>query len=399
MKKVFIRKEDYDSYSLKLPLNFLTKRKRKNYVLRELEKIHPCFSANSCSDTKLKLGKFGLMADVTVMERYKLSEYKVENPNKRLFLENKPTCSVFNNENERKRVLILSLVALMSFATIKICDYFLNSKSEAKTSAEISSETESASASLLAPQELFAAVLASIRSKNGKVTNLSWANGNCKFAVTGCSNEDIVGANFCVVSYSSGKPQFNFSANVNDRKMQPKAEIVVSDSSNGILHSSFVNVENIIPALRKTILSSNADLISEKNEKNQAFVTFVCEPQFLKIALKNISDSIMKSGWCETGISLDCDNQYVSVSISLKNLGGFIKTFDTPLSVLSNYSDVFFSKKNFPKIVNSQKKDRVFEKSIESKKEKVGEIRKNGSLFIYYKNSDGKIISEVKNAN
>jgi len=408
MKKVFVKKEDYDNYKIRLPLRFFTKRKRKNFISRELEKNHPCYSMDTCTDEKLKIEHFGITADVVVMEREKISQYKINFPKKNLFLEENKKRSVFNSDLERKRkILLLSILAIISFATIKVCNFLLDRTDEKIENTQITKNEERENLvkeSLFTPQELFSIVLASIRSKKGYLKNLSWSNGKCSFAIEGCNSEDISCASYCVVSYSSGQPQFNFVSRVNDKKIE----------SNRILFDSdFKNVENLIPLIRNSVIDCECEVLSEKSEKDFAAISFVSTQKQLKNVLQSVFETARLSGWIETAISLENANfnenenpnelskKHISINLSFKNLGEKIEDFDSPLKVLSNYCDVFvrhIEKKTKNEIyktkMQTQKNtQKVAEKSNENVK--IGEIKKNGKLFSFYRNSNGNIFKEV----
>ena len=69
---------DYDFYSFDYPLRQVgfAKDKRNQFICSELEKRHPCFSDDCCFDYKLRLNKKKLKADVVVMQKFRLAEYK-----------------------------------------------------------------------------------------------------------------------------------------------------------------------------------------------------------------------------------------------------------------------------------------------------------------------------------
>ena len=418
MKKVFVKKDDYDLYSIRLPVRFMFGRKRRNFVVRELEKIHPNYSVSkSVDDSRVSVRRRGVFADVAVMERERLSSYmRGASEGSRLYLEGAPKRAVFVSGGRSAKIAAFSALFLSAFAAV----WLLSSRSgdssapvSGRAVADSSESGSTASAALLAPQELFAAVLASVRSKGGRVTNLSWLDGKCSFAISGCNSEDVAAANYCVVSYSSGKPQFNFAAKVNDRKMAAKAVVpVVVDSSGGI-RSSFAKVDNVIPLLRECVFDSGSDVLSEKVSKDTSSISFVCEPDKLRRTLLSVSECARLSGWCETAVSVDCDGFFVSVSVSLKNLSGEISKFDNPLSVLGEYSDVFMDREKPKEMplhggrktapedgnVSVSKSLLVADGGAAPPRVKIGEIRKGTRSFVYYRSQEGKVTSEVVDAN
>ena len=43
-KNCAVKKSDYENYSINLPFKFLLGKRRKKFIFKELEKLHPCFS-------------------------------------------------------------------------------------------------------------------------------------------------------------------------------------------------------------------------------------------------------------------------------------------------------------------------------------------------------------------
>ncbi|MBR4180065.1 MAG: hypothetical protein IKR45_05110 [Treponema sp.] len=77
---------DYDFYSFDYPLSKVgfAKEKRNSFICSQLEKMHPCFSDDCCFDYKLRLNKNKLRADVVVMQKFRLAEYK--NQRKKIYI-------------------------------------------------------------------------------------------------------------------------------------------------------------------------------------------------------------------------------------------------------------------------------------------------------------------------
>ncbi len=435
MKKVFVKKDDYDLYSIRLPLRFLFGRKRRGYIARELEKVHPNYSSStSAEDMRLSFGRKGIFADVAVVDRALLSSYMSESKlaRKKLFLEGKPERKVF--VGEKSNLFRVVLIPLSLFVVVFAFRYSLSFMKDSDSKNVIAvgekneigekSTNEKSSAALLAPQELFAAVLASVRAKHGRVTSLSWKDGRCSFAVTGCNSEDIAAANYCVVSYSSGQPQFNFVTKVNDR-------LALSDSAFSDSESFFsdegkvgsfgekVRVENIVPVVRKEIVASGGDILSEKVSESDSSVSFACESEKFAEIVSAVSRAVNENGWRECAVSVDSDGLFSSVCISFKNCGAKSafrlssssssvsdsSDFDNPLAILSEYGDVFGNGKSLGRKTEKSNGKVVRQKSLlvadsapSSNRVRIGEIRKGGSTFVYYRSSDGRVSSEVVNA-
>ena len=76
MRKNYIRKEDYDFYSIEMPLKIAFSRKRKNFILRELEKMHPKLTASCFIKSWFRLKKGKIQAFVAVIEKNLIAGYK-----------------------------------------------------------------------------------------------------------------------------------------------------------------------------------------------------------------------------------------------------------------------------------------------------------------------------------
>ena len=76
MRKNYVRKEDYDFYSIELPLKIAFSKKRKNFILRELEKLHPRLTASCFIKSWFCLKKGKIQTYVAVMEKNLIASYK-----------------------------------------------------------------------------------------------------------------------------------------------------------------------------------------------------------------------------------------------------------------------------------------------------------------------------------
>ena len=72
----------YDYYSIPFPVKSVGRIQKNKYLCSQLEKLHPCFSDDCCFDSRLKLSVHGLQADVVVMQKFRLAEYKSQNHHK-----------------------------------------------------------------------------------------------------------------------------------------------------------------------------------------------------------------------------------------------------------------------------------------------------------------------------
>lgn len=100
-KRKLINKYDVEKYDILIPFKNIFGHTKKVFLYSELEKRHPCFSDEFCFDVLFrKLSKKGLFTDVFVMNKLKLAEYEgkqripgmglgIENQKKRIFVSQK----------------------------------------------------------------------------------------------------------------------------------------------------------------------------------------------------------------------------------------------------------------------------------------------------------------------
>ena len=94
-KNCAVKKSDYEKYSIILPFKFLLGKRRKKFIFKEREKLHPCFSDEYCFDSKILYKNWKFFADVLVMNKMKLASYRFDNPR----------CKLHTEENEKRAFL------------------------------------------------------------------------------------------------------------------------------------------------------------------------------------------------------------------------------------------------------------------------------------------------------
>lgn len=112
-RKCVVKNSDYETYWIPIPFgSFLGKQKNK-FLYGELEKRHPCFSDDYlfCSKTFLKNRK--LESKVFVMDKMKLAEYKLQYPKGQFVSEDKRKIPLFYQSQHGKKIGILILFAIL----------------------------------------------------------------------------------------------------------------------------------------------------------------------------------------------------------------------------------------------------------------------------------------------
>ena len=106
----FCKPQEYDFYSISVPAALIMKNKRNRFLYSELVKRHPCFSDSCSFDSKLKLTKSGFMADVVVMENFRLADYKTRNAKRPVFVTERKGAAFFAGNRMKKMVVAAAAV-------------------------------------------------------------------------------------------------------------------------------------------------------------------------------------------------------------------------------------------------------------------------------------------------
>ena len=98
MKNSVVNKNDYELYLMNVPLTLFGK-KRRQFIKRELEKVHPCFSEQFSFDSKRCIRKGKIQTLIAVMDKVKVLEYK-RNKAAGLHLEGVKTAALFEGKGK-----------------------------------------------------------------------------------------------------------------------------------------------------------------------------------------------------------------------------------------------------------------------------------------------------------
>lgn len=432
MRKNYVQKEDYDFYSIKLPLKIAFSGKRKSFILRELEKIHPKVSSSCFVRSWLHLKKGKLQADVAVMEKSLLARYKKQFPGSVLYLPEKKREPISGGKKKISIFLSLALLLIAGFFSAKIVlDIFAQQKKvNEKKPVLISNENDSAQKSvlpvLLAPSKLVAEVFSQVSKKGGRISFFSYDRGICTFSVSGCSSEDVAQAQYCVVSYKGNNPQFTLSVPVlenenfemknqmemNQKKFNERLKNQLENAKTGrdllaamhemraagIVEKIEIPVkadyQSFIKKVRNELFKFGAAIQKEHVTEKISEFEFTVPEEFFYSVLKICGTEAKKLGWNEKSFSVEKNGSqnHVEVAFSRENEGENIDSDFSPMLLSASYAWLFKSEKaNFiPKTHNLSK---TATDSVNLKdKIKIGEIKnKNGFSYIYYRGNDGKL--------
>ncbi|MBO4385869.1 MAG: hypothetical protein J5817_02505, partial [Treponema sp.] len=384
---------------------------RKNYIAKKLEQLHPCFSDNCCYDAKYRLKKGKLIAAVAVMDKVKLAEYKTGDK-KHLPLkfgeENK--LEFFNSE----KLLNISLALAIAFlAALLSISYALHSK--AKNQAQVKKNANSSTSTLAAKKEAedfdkaiqqnivqayktLDDFLQSTQKSGGRIKNCSLifledqSNEQAykmNFSMKECFPQDFPKEEeedqqnqriFSAVTYSNSKPEFSAS-------LYGKAKNVIK------LKQELSKSQ--IDDIRLSIWSCNGILLTDFSD--EGIVEFSFQNKSAEKILENLKNVCKEHSIFPAAIEIEPGkfNTRMKIIFAEKiNAENF-----NPLALLKDYSIVFsenYLQKAKPmQTKNSAARNVVATKENPAKDESFGKIiQKDGSVLVFYKNSQGKIRGE-----
>ena len=388
MKSNVVNKKDYELYLMNVPLTLFGK-KRRQFIKRELEKVHPCFSEQFSFDSKRCLRKGKVQTLIAVMDKVKILEYK-RNKSADLHLEGVKTGAMFEGHGKNIAFVLLVMVALSSVlgavSSINGKKTRLEKTNVTEGSYNYISEAQPVVPSGSSCKEILEGCLEKVRENNGEIKYISVEiedSGENDFLLMNLSlhkmfpekifsekiNDEFLESSFSTVSYSDDEPSFDYSL-----KAKVKNE------------SSSVPDKNQVAEIRSVI--DGCCLIREED-----FVgaMFRCE-----LREKNFTELIEKISSMEN-ISLK------GISLIKNNLG-----FDALLSFGDGHKDDGIAQsllKYSGLFVHENKKTEVQAKRLPVNKrivsgikvnagwEKVGRVvQKNGKTIVYYRDEENKII-------
>ena len=410
-RKTMVRSADYELYRIFLPWRFAFSR-RRNFIISELEKMHPRFSGNCCYDTKYCVERKNLLAEVVVMEKASLAAYKSSGG--ALYLEGQAKRSVFSWRTNTIRFLALFLIVLAALLSFRIAksvlfaqksadEVYLQIAEDAATKPEVENNADIniGKKSSSSVENLLSSVFLSVSSHGGKISSFSYrkndliskahGGGVCSFSVYGCNCEDVANAQYCVVSFKDNEPRFEM--------VLPFTE---SDSlmELPLRKNSFEEEISFVVGIRKGLRDLGAVFDKEHNGDDCVEFSFFARREILYSCLKTAGLVAENAGWAEKLVSVSENGGMCKVQLSfLKNT---LRDSFSPVLLAAQYAYLFGSE---PKLAKKEQKlfqagasrsgaVKASEKSL--LKNKIGEIKKDGSVFICYRNMDGRMAFEKK---
>jgi len=391
--KVVVAEEDYDTYLLHLPWSVIRKNKREEYILGELEKVHPCFSPRFDFKSEFVLGKNGKNCKVLVMDKLKISDYKSRFPGKKMWI--KRFRVSYEDFGKRKKFFFLSalLSGLMLFfflglwqkgETVQKVETVPHQNSEWPEEVELPAAFDGVTG-----QKTIEDLLTLVSENEGKIT---------AFDLQSSLNEEKLSASLINI-YPEKLETFLSCAstsNVTFVNENPRLELEMKVKKKKKNTSISMPLE-VIPLVRQRAIKWNGKILREDWKKaclNFEFEKMSDYANFIREAgvLMEVKGPFVKRLKVFGGKKL-------SVEVFLtQGEEGLDKSLIEKVSLLLQEEIIKEEKVPVKAVAQGLKKN---EKSAEESGLELGRIsRSSGEEIIFYRNADGKIkkkILEVKN--
>lgn len=364
--------KDYDFYTIPFPFKALFRSQKDRYIFSQLEKLHPCFSDDCSFDTHLRIEKSGLKADVVVMQKYKLAQYKAGKTN--IIFNESPHHLFFAGKNKRPAfIFIIALILL-----IIILSRWQSATSENQP-AQITTESEPVEQN---KELIIVEFLNAISDSKACITDFSWTfdgyNESSSMLIKGLYPEQLMEISAVVtlspVTFQASVPVMTVSLN-RRHALQKEFDQALYNKSRGELRS-FINRNNLI-LMEETVQPYGIKLEGVKNQCDEisALLNFLEQNDFPLSSLK---------------IKTSQNQIRIEIIFSSVNFADFYTFYES----LKNNIKIFFAEEN-PKKENIQPEASTPAQALvpQQKLSKIGQIIKpDGSIISYYKDEKGKII-------
>ena len=425
-RKCVVKNSDYETYWIPIPFgSFLGKQKNK-FLYGELEKRHPCFSDDYlfCSKTFLKNRK--LESKVFVMDKMKLAEYKLQYPKGQFVSEDKRKLPLFYQSQHGKKIGILILFAILIISFFQMVK---NKKSHTlENNLIVDTVIESEEEKITLPDNFnfilndeCECLFEIINCNKSAIKSFCWEYSNFyeRFDVSVNSVfpevvlDSLPESKISNVNYSENKPSFNLTYEKKnvieglENENQKENNEIIQNVRNLLLENKCIFIEETVNprVFRFNLTVKQKDFMHFQKEN-----LFIRLGHFLykeKIMLELFSfnckkieenavlfDVAIRFGDYKIGESV----QFIQEDENSKNICEFIGKniepffieiiLDTPKSKKTNYKDLG-GKSNF-----LEKREKLNNPVVV--KDRIGEIKnKDGSITIFYKSKENKILKEV----
>ena len=379
--------DDYDFYSIPFSVKDFFPKKRNRYLHSQLEKLHPCFSDDCSFDSHLRLEKSGLKADVVVMQKYKLAQFKANK--KRLYIKERSRHQFFAPKNKTLKIGVYVSV-LLSAVLFLIFSISLNKREQVKaeqgsksflTEELIWAQTEQ---KLCTPDFLFL-----VADLQGAISDFSWSydgyNENASMLLRNVFPEQLEtftpSLKLSSVAFEKSIPVFTagFTSKIIQGVAQQKALQTQSVSNSKNTFRTLI-IQNNLSLIEETVIPYGIKLSvkKEQSENFQAILGYLKQNDFSlsKIKISSSNDNLI----------FQCD--FSQVKFESQN-----ELYESLIENLQLF---------FPKALNEEEgrpastpmPEPIPTPAItQTPLPKLGQIIKpDGTITTYYKDKNGKII-------
>ena len=376
--------KDYDFYTIMFPFKAILRQKKEKLIYAELEKLHPCFCDDCCFDSKLRLQKGWVKAEVIVMQKLKLAEYK--GAGKRIYIPEVRGKQFFVNKKIGKVMFfcIVLLILLTGLFTLVTRDFQkpVDQKTNYQTVVEEALEVVNGIN--------VCDLLASLNHPDSAVDRFLFEEDgfslNCTLVVKGVFPEAIESicdsAVLSSVSFSSKMPVLTIQLN----QKHPGSTSFVSEKISGEFKSSF----------RQQLQQIKAELLEEfVNPYGVHFCLDFKSEQEGITAFKNFVTSLKASGLSLKYFELNRFNQKLDFNIYF--FEARVQNQEQLFDALIENAALFFRNQGAQKEIQPLQKayDKKNEVEPDSSFIHLGKIVGNdGMITDFYKDSKGKIIQK-----
>lgn len=381
-----IKKSDFEQYRIPISLgNYLPKAKKK-FIWEELEKRHPCFSNNFTYFIKNKLCRNGVVADVFVIEKSILGDYKNKANKNPLSINGvKLTEQKFNKKN----IFFLSLIFIMIFIFLGLVygkkTRVVNDKIENINISEEKTPINFMSVN----KDLVIKLYDVIKENNGYLRKFNW-----KIALSGeyingtvCNvfpekiEEAINSTEIKTTKYIDKEPFFDFSIR-NKFALEKSTKL---ENSKNILGREVI---------RNYLIKENIPIIEEISNPYRISFLYCLEDDINSEnkVLMELGDVLKSEKLYITGMTINlAENKELVIEM---NISADDVYENNAILYLSKIINLFKSRRNIVPVKLRKNTVKLFDNINNNKK--LGDVYyTNGKRIMFFRTPEGKIIREV----
>lgn len=369
---------DYDFYTIPIPLKTVLQRQKKHYIYSQLEKLHPCFNDDCSFDSHLQLEKSGIKANVVVMQKLKLAEYKSNN--KHLYIQEQKHHQVFAGKPKAAVFTVTGILVLIIAVALKL---IFSSSDTFETEQNAAAVPESQTALATAFMNFcLPDFLQRVCELGGIIQTLNW---------------DYDGYNE------------KFSVNVNGIYPEQIEDFSKSLKISSIVFDSFVPVmtinlteHNVKPAGTFTDYNLYKNDFRKLIEKNEvALIEETVTPYGVHFSVKEnqqqelvrLFEYLNVNNFSFSSINIYSSGLSVNIELTFSEVQ--FEGQSAVIQTLINNLKLFFHAQDTTQTSKAEEQNKLLQKSQTKQTAlvKVGQIIKpDGSVLIFYKDENGKII-------